>query len=75
MATGVREDFVAVVEANAISGDVQSEGSEVRTSRRNLRFARVGRPKTPIVVGEELCAGWEGRNLPREADIEGLCSL
>lgn len=72
MARGIHEGYEAVVEANVIFGDVSSGESEVRTSDRNLQFALVDRLKTPIVVGEELCAGREGRNQPREADIEGL---
>lgn len=72
MARGIHEGYEAVAEANVISGDVLSGESEVRTSDRNLQFALVDRLKTPIAVGEELCAGREGRNQPREADIEGL---
>lgn len=72
MARGIHAGYEAVVEANVISGDVSNGESEVRTSDRNLQFALVARLKTPIVVGGELCAGREGRNQPREADIEGL---
>lgn len=72
MARGVHEGSEAVAEANVISGAVSSGESEVRTSDRNLQFELVDRLKTPIVVGEEPCAGREGRNQPREADIEGL---
>lgn len=72
MARGIHEGYEAVAEANVISGDVSSGESEVRTSDRNLQFALVGRLKTAIVVDEELCAGREGRNQPREAGIEGL---
>lgn len=66
------EGCEAVAEANVISGDVSSGENEVRTSDRNLQLALVVRLKTPIVVGKALCAGREGRNQPREADIEGL---
>lgn len=72
MATGCHDNCEAAAEANAIYGELQSGGSEVRISERDLRFAGVGRLKTPIEEGEELCAGREGRNQPREADSEGL---
>lgn len=72
MARDVHGGYEAVAEANVISGAVSSGESEVRTSDRNLQFELVDRLKTPIVVGEEPCAGREGRNQPREADIEGL---
>lgn len=69
-ATDIDEDCDAAAEANAIAGEVQSGESKVRISGRNLRFARVDRLKMPIGVDEGPCAGQEGRNQPREADID-----